>query len=303
MLSVSELNQRHGISGQASFVQDANGFVMVKVTNAQATACIALQGAQLLHWAPAGQQPVIWVSDRAIYAPGKPVRGGAPICWPWFGPHDARADFPAHGFVRNLLWELVRVDALPDGTTQMALHFPAQNETTEQWPHDTTLDMELTVGRCLKVDLVTRNQENQPVTVGQALHTYFQIGDIRQVRILGLEGCPYIDKVRHGERHVQEGEVRFDRETDRIYLNSTRDVVIEDPVMKRRIRIAKKGSASTVVWNPWVEKSAAMKDLGADGYVRMVCVENANAADDVLVLPAYSSHHLEVCYTVEEEKP
>lgn len=303
MLSVSELNQRHGVSGQVSFFQDAHGFVQVEVTNAQASARVALQGAQLLHWAPAGQNPVIWVSDRAVYAQGKPVRGGAPICWPWFGPHDTRADFPAHGFARNLLWEPVSAVGLTDGSTRLILRLPGQRETAEQWPHDTSLDVELTIGRHLQVDLVTGNRGSQPVTVGQALHTYFYIGDIRQVRILGLDGCPYIDKVLRGERHVQDGDVCFDRETDRIYLDSTHDVVIDDPVMRRRIRVAKKGSASTVVWNPWREKAARMGDLGPDGYVHMVCVENANAADDVLILPARASHHLRVCYTVEDRVP
>ncbi len=303
MHSVSGLNQCYGIAGQVSFIRDAHGFDLVEVTNAQATARLALQGAQLLHWAPVGQQSAIWVSDQAIYAPGKPVRGGAPVCWPWFGPHESRTDFPAHGFARNQLWEIVSVVALPDGSTQLSLRLPGQEGTAELWPHDTALDMELTIGKHLKVDLVTRNLGDQPVTVGQALHTYFHIGDIRQVSILGLEGCPYVDKVRHGERHVQAGEIRFEQETDRIYLDSTRDVVIHDPVLGRRIHIAKKGSASTVVWNPWLEKATAMKDLGADGYTHMVCVENANAADDVRILPAGSSHRMEVCYTVAMETP
>lgn len=300
---VAQWNERYGIHGQVVFSYDDHGFVVVSVNNAWASARLALQGAQLLHWAPVGHQPVIWLSDKASYVLGKSVRGGAPICWPWFGPHGARTELPAHGFARTALWNPQEAVSLPDGSTRLTFQLPPQLMPTELWPYDSSLTMEITVGVSLEVVLVTENRENRPITVGQALHTYFRVGDVRRVRILGLEGCSYIDKVLQGERQLQVGQVDFVQETDRIYLGSTREIVIDDPVMQRRIRLAKTGSASTVVWNPWTEKAAKMGDFGPDGYLRMVCVENANAADDQLVLAAQASHHLAVRYSVEPWAP
>ncbi len=299
MHSVSELNQHYGIPGKVGFLRDDHGFIQIVVTTSLALARLALQGAQLLHWEPVGQEPVIWLSDEARYVVGKSVRGGAPVCWPWFGPHAVHVDYPAHGFARTTLWEPVACDVLPDGAVRLELRLPRQAVQSEAWPYDTTLSIVAIIGATLEMDLVTQNHGVHPVTVGQALHTYFRVGDVRRVAIHGLEGCPYLDKVRQGERHIQEGPIGFSEETDRIYLDSLREVVIDDPVMQRRIRVTKQGSASTVVWNPWVDKAAKMGDLGAEGYLRMVCVENANAADDVLILPAQGTHHLCVRYAVE----
>ena len=167
------------------------------------------------------------------------------------------------------------------------------------WSHTSTLECHITVGATLEIDLVTRNTSAAPISIGQALHTYFEVSDIREVAISGLEGCPYIDKVDGGSRKQQIGAVTFNGETDRIYLHSTADCVIQDSGQRRRIRISKRGSHSTVVWNPWIEKAAKMGDLGDDGYLRMVCVESANAADDVVIIPAGGEHRLWVSYAVE----
>lgn len=297
MERITELNRRYGIPHQVSFSQEPNGFVFVDVTNPQATARIALQGAQIIHWSPKGEAPVIWLSEAASFLPGKSIRGGAPVCWPWFGPHETQRDFPAHGFARTTLWEISGVESRPDGTTKLVFHLPESATPKNQWPHASTLESHITIGAHLEVDLVTRNQGNHPLTLGQALHTYFQVGDIRTVRLHGLDGCSYLDKVDGGVCKVQQGAVNFTQETDRIYLGTTHNVVIEDPQMQRQIHIAKRGSASTVVWNPWIEKAAKMGDLGENGYLHMVCVENANAAEDVVMLAPETDHHLWVRYS------
>ena len=157
----------------------------------------------------------------------------------------------------------------------------------------------VTVGRTLALDLVTRNTGKEPIVIGDALHTYFEVSDIRNVTIRGLEDCPYIDKMDNGSRKRQEGPVTIGAETDRIYLDSTADCLIEDPGLKRRIRIAKRGSRSTVVWNPWIEKAAKMGDFGENGYLNMVCVESANAAEDVVTVAPGGAHSLQVVYGVE----
>ena len=297
--SLEQLNSKFGIKDQVVFKEGAGGLTMVEVSNAQATATIALQGAHLLTWAPKGQQPVIWLSTAAKFAPGKSVRGGIPICWPWFGPHESEKSFPAHGYARTVEWDVVETEALANGATRLLFRFNGNEASAKMWPHNTPCDYQLTIGAALEMELLTRNQEKTPVTIGQALHTYFAISNIREVAVDGLDGCPYLDKVDGFKRKQQDGAVSFSGETDRIYLDSTADCLIDDAAMKRRIRISKRSSASTIAWNPWIEKAEQMGDLGERSYLGMVCVESANAADDVATIPAGGEHLLYVRYDVE----
>lgn len=295
---MEELNGRFGIEGQVVFRAGPSG-VFVDVENDGARAMIALQGAQVVDWVPRGEAPVIWLSRDAKFAEGKSIRGGAPVCWPWFGPHRSELSFPAHGFARTVPWEVIETRALADGSTRLIFRLKGTEASRTQWPHATQLENHITVGKTLEVDLVTRNFGNESVTIGQALHTYFSVGDIRKVSLHGLDGRPYLDKVDGFSRKIQGGEVTFAGETDRIYLDSTGDCIIADPVLGRSIRIAKRGSASTVVWNPWDEKADKMGDMGENGWLEMLCVENANAADDVRSLAPGAEHHLWVSYRVE----
>ncbi len=297
--SPEQLNSKFGIKDQVVFKAGAGGLTMVEVRNAKASATIALQGAHLLSWAPKGQQPVIWLSTAAKFAPGKSVRGGIPICWPWFGPHESEGSYPAHGYARTVEWDVVSTEALANGATRLLFRFAGNEATAKMWPHATPCDYQITVGTALELELITRNQGSTPVTIGQALHTYFAISDIREVDVDGLNGCPYLDKVDGLKRKQQSGTVTFTGETDRIYLDSTADCIIEDSAMERRICISKRNSASTIVWNPWNEKAEQMGDLGERSYLGMVCVESANAADDVVTIPAGGEHRLYVRYDLE----
>ena len=300
MTDISALDRRYGIPGQVVFQAGPGGLAIVNVTNDQATATIALQGAQVISWIPRGQKPVIWLSRAAKFAVGKSIRGGVPVCWPWFGPHATESAFPSHGFARTLPWEVVQTKSQPDGSTLVVFRLVPDETARSQWPHATQVEMRITVGAALEIDLVTRNLATSAVTLGQALHTYFEVSDIRHVAIQGLAACPYLDKVDGGKRKQQSGPVIISAETDRIYLNSTADCLIDDPGFKRRIRIGKRGSASTIVWNPWIEKSTKMGDFGDNGYLNMVCVESANAAEDTVTIAPGGEHHLWVRYQVEK---
>jgi D-hexose-6-phosphate mutarotase len=151
----------------------------------------------------------------------------------------------------------------------------------------------------LKIDLVTSNTGGMPITIGEVLHTYFEVGDVREIAIHGLDGCEYLDEVDGDKRKEQSGPVMFNAETDRVYFNTGADCVIDDPGLGRRIRICKSGSRSTVVWNPWNEKAAKMGDLGDEGHLHMVCVESANAAENLVTISPGSEHHLQVSYQLE----
>ncbi|MEK7207833.1 MAG: D-hexose-6-phosphate mutarotase [Pseudomonadota bacterium] len=299
MTDFSALNARFGVSGQVVFKQGPGGLAVVEVANSQGTATIALQGAHVMTWAPRGAQPVIWLSRAAKFAPGKSIRGGAPICWPWFGPHATESSYPGHGFARTVPWEVIEARACANGATYLVLRLVPSDATRAQWPQATPVEARITVGRTLEIDLVTRNEGTAPVTIGDALHTYFEVSDVRKTAIHGLGGCPYLDKVDGGKRKSQTGPVTIGAEVDRVYLDSTADCLIDDPGLGRRIRVHKRGSRSTVVWNPWIDKAAKMGDFGNHGYLNMVCVESTNAADDVVTLAPGGEHHLDVTYSVE----
>ncbi len=299
MTDFSALNARFGLSGRVIFREGPGGLAVAEVTNPQGSACIALQGAHLMTWTPRGHKPVIWLSRAAKFAPGKSIRGGVPICWPWFGPHASHAALPAHGFARTVPWEVIGAQMLADGATRLDFRLIQSDATRAQWPHATLLECHLSIGAALEIDLVTRNADRSAITIGDALHTYFEVSDVRRATIRGLEGCPYLDKMDGGRRKQQSGAVTISAETDRIYLDSSADCVIDDPGFRRRIRIRKRGSRSTVVWNPWIEKSVKMGDFGENGYLDMVCVESTNAADDVVTIAPGGEHHLWVRYEIE----
>ncbi len=295
---LAALNERFGIPGQIVF-EPAGGLTVAAVSNSLATATIALQGAHLMTWAPRGQRPVIWLSRAATLAPGKSIRGGAPVCWPWFGPHATESKFPGHGYARTVPWEVIETGVLPSGATQLAFRLVESEATRAQWQHATPVELHITVGNTLELELITRNGGKAPVTIGDALHTYFEVSDVRQIAIHGLGGLPYVDKVDGGQRKQQTGPVTIAGEVDRIYLDSIADCLIDDPGWRRRIRVSKRGSRSTVVWNPWIDKAAKMGDLGPQGYLRMVCVESTNAADDVVSIAPGGEHRLWIRYGVE----
>lgn len=296
---VDTLNQQHALNETLQFREQAEQSIVAEVRTAQAEATIALQGAQVLSWRPVGEEPVIWLSPQARFAPGKSVRGGVPICWPWFGAHPGSSDLPAHGFARTVPWELEFTEVLAGGEVRLVFRLIESEDSERLWPYITPLLCSITVGRSLGIELTTRNEGGETVELTEALHTYFQVGDVRQVDVVGLDRCEYLDKVRDFQRDTQSGPISVSSEVDRVYLNTNREVVIKDPVLKRHIHIRKRGSGSSIVWNPWIEKSRQMGDMGEDGYLHMLCVESGNAFENAILLEPGAEHSLWVEYAVE----
>lgn len=298
-MSLNELNQRFAISNHVQFKEITDGIIAAEVSNQYANSNIVLQGAHIATWQPRGQEPVIWLSPYAKFAAGKSIRGGVPICWPWFGPHATDGKLPGHGYARTVMWEVMETKALPDGATFLRFGLVETDATRAQWPHPSTAQLEVTVGKTLRVELVTHNSGKDSFVLGEALHTYFQISDVAQMTIRGLEGCDYLDKVGEPARRTQQDGIVIESEVDRVYVDTPADCVIEDKGLKRAIRIAKQGSLSTVVWNPWTEKANKMGDFGENGFRSMVCVESANAFDNLVTVKAGETHRLVVEYSVE----
>lgn len=298
---VSVLNEQFGIDGQLTFRDVGEGFIIVDVNNDKCDASIALQGAHLMTWQPKGEEPVIWMSPVAKLAQGKSIRGGVPICWPWFGAHASNPSFSGHGFARTVMWDVIEAKVNEDGVT--AIRFRIAEIKEDQWPAQAGAEILMVMGQSLEMTLITKNNSNETLTVGDALHTYFVVNDVREILIRGLDACEYHDKVDQDKRKTQQGHITIDSEVDRIYLDQGQDVVIKDEGMDRRICIEKRNSQSTIVWNPWIDKCKGMGDFGSDaGYLNMVCVESANAAEDVVQVAPNNSHQLWVRYSVERIK-
>ena len=288
-----KLNRKYGFRDQLVFTESPGGFVWAEIKNRHAEATVALHGGQILSYRPQAQAPVLWLSRKRYFQTGKAIRGGIPVCWPWFGAHPTDAGKPAHGFARTAVWSVNESEQLEDGGTRLKLFFAASEETLALWPHRFRLEIEVMVSAVLRVKLICTNTGSAPFTCTGALHSYFNISSISNVAIKGLEECPYLDKVDQGRRKVQAGPIYIRRETDRIYTDTTAACTIEDKGLERRIGIAKNGSRTTVVWNPWIDKSRRMPDFGDEEYENMVCVETANAAEDVVTLAPGGSHTLE----------
>ena len=294
------LNQKHAIENHVQLREIADGIIIAEVANQHALANIALQGAHVATFQPRGEEPVIWLSPLAKFAPGKSIRGGVPICWPWFGPHQTDSKLPGHGFARTVPWELLDTKALEDGSTFLRFGLIENDTTRAQWPHPSTAQLEVTVGKALRVELVTANTGSAPFELSEALHTYLQISDVSNMTIRGLEGCEYIDKVGATTRRTQQDGIVIESEVDRVYVNTAADCVIEDKGLKRAIRIHKEGSRSTVVWNPWTEKAEKMGDFGPKLHRDMVCVESGNAMENAVTVAPGETHRLVAMYSVEK---
>jgi len=294
---LDQYNESYGIDGVLSFVRGQGDMPVAEIKNDLAQASIALQGAHVLGFQANDQPALIWMSPEASFAEGKSLRGGIPVCWPWFGPHPSDSSLPAHGPARTTNWQPIASKANADGSTRISFEMLQSPAVIAMCGHALRVRLHVNVGASLTLELETTNQGQQSFTLGQALHTYFQVGDVRQARIEGLADCTYIDKVDGGIRKKQHGAVEINAETDRIYLATGDDCEIIDPALGRKILISSNGSASTVVWNPWVETALKMGDLGPDGYLHMLCVENTNAADDVVELAAGATHRLVTNYS------
>jgi len=301
--AVADLNARFGIPDTVAVVEGPGGLGFVEVNTPLARARVCLQGAHLTEWQPAGAaEPVIWLSQAARFASGKSIRGGVPVCWPWFGPHASEAGFPAHGFARTVPWQLQAVEQGEDGVVRLSFGLAGVTIPADQWPHASAVELQLAIGTDLGLSLRTRNLGEAAFVLGEALHTYFRISDIATVQLTGLDGVSYADKVRAEggalPRFEQSGPVTFAGETDRVYLDAPPECVIDDPGLGRQIVIRQSGR-STIVWTPWAEKAAKMGDLGEpDGWRQMLCVESGHALDHVVdVLPG-QTHVLDVQYAV-----
>ena len=240
------------------------------------------------------------MSPDSVFEKGKPIRGGIPVCFPWFGPHAADSSKPLHGFARINDWKVHKTDVLADGSTLLILTFESNRHTLQIWPNKFEAQINLIVGKTLELTLTYKNTGTEAFVCSDALHSYFNISDITKIGIVGLGGHYYYwGPGKDADNRQVEERLVISQEENRRYINHSGDCLLTDDGWKRNIRVAKHGSRVTVVWNPWIEASKTMADLPDNGYQTFVCIEAANTYDDSIMLHPGEGHSITAIIGVE----
>ena len=304
-MDIQTLTDNFAIANVLSFSTAEHGLVRASIKTAVCTAELYLQGAHLTAWQPTGAEAVLFLSENSAFEPGKAIRGGVPIIFPWFGARTAtsespRTDGPSHGFARICDWELAFA-ALSGDDLHLTLTLGPNDLSCSLGIDHFQLAYQLTLGRELRMKLTVANLGSMPLHFEEALHTYFTVGNSRHVSIRGLSDTDFIDKTDGFKRKLQtELVLTLTGETDRLYFDTEQTVTLDDPSLRRRISVAKMNSKTTVIWNPWSELSAKLMDMSPGGWEQMTCIETANAADDTLILQSGEHHTMEAHITVQE---
>jgi len=284
--------QNFTIPGVVSFWGDDDTGSCLHISNGGSGCTIYLFGAHPIMWQPAGGDDVLWLSEAVAFDLKRAIRGGVPVCWPWFGEHPEHSDWPLHGFARTCIWTLDKVDRLGDAV-EVQLSLPVLPEHAQFWPHRTRPTITYTIGKTFEMTFSTTNIDPHSISFSQALHSYLTIEDIADVSITGLEAARYIDKLTGLEEPAAGEPITIASETDRIYRNPNGPIELRDSAHNRALSISHEGASSAVVWNPWIEKSARIGDMGsADAYRGMICIETGNVPPDDITLEPGATHTL-----------
>jgi glucose-6-phosphate 1-epimerase len=295
------LNRQFGIDGRVRVVSGNGGLPKLEVATKSASAEIYLHGAQVTSWKPAGAEEVIFISGHSHWEDGRAIRGGIPVCFPWFRANVDDPKAPAHGFVRTREWQLDSVSSEEDRYVIAALSTESDASTRYWWPHEFRLALRITTGSTLGLELTATNTGSSPFSFEEALHTYFRVGQAASVRVRGLNGISYLDNVDRNREKIQVGDVVFTCTTDSAYLNIQSAAELVDPVLCRTVRTEKENSRTTVIWNPWQHGAASLPDLGEDEWQQMTCVEASNILSSAVSLGPGEAHTMRANLSIAPE--
>lgn len=298
VFTVVELDRQAGIPGVARVSVGNGGLARVQITGPFGDGEMYLHGAHVTSWKPAGNDEVLFVSTKSRWEEGQAIRGGIPICFPWFRGKLDDLHAPAHGFVRTKMWQLESIIENENGVA-VTMFTQSDERTRNWWRGEFRLVHRVTFGSELRLELVCMNTGTTPFRFEEALHTYNRIANIQDARLQGLDGVSYLDNTESNKEKTQHGDVTIASPTDSAYRNTQSEVALLDPNKKRRIRLRKEYSLSTVVWNPWNEGAARLKDLGDGEWRQFLCVEASNILDAAINLAPGQEHRMAAVLTIE----
>lgn len=298
-MDLAELTENFAIPGILAFEATPTGLIYATITTPAARATIYLEGAHVAHWQPTGEDPVIFLSRKAEFAPGKPIRGGVPVIFPWFGArHDGKPG-PSHGFARIQPWTLAFA-ALSGEDLHLTFTLGPTQMSRNLGFDSFRLAYKVTIARTLTLQLTVANDSATPLVFEEALHTYYAVADVHEATITGLDAVTYLDKTDHFAPKVQHGPVTITSQTDRVYQNTTATCVLHDKAGKRRIKVEKTGSGTTVVWNPWEHDASAIADLEPTEWHEFLCCETVNAGVNAITLAPNATHAMQAHISIEK---
>ena len=301
-IEITQLDHRFGIPEIVRIVAGNGGLAKVQITSPTAQGEMYLHGAHVTAWKPSGEEEVLFVSSQSQWDSSHPIRGGVPICFPWFSNKADDPGAPAHGFARTTNWQLESIVETGDAVT-VSMFLESNQATKKWWPADFRLVHRATFGSELILEIEVVNTGTTSLRFEEALHTYFRIGNIETVIVNGLNGADYLDRIDEMHKKTQNGPIVFTSETDRVYLNTDAVVNLEDSGLHRRLTIAKENSMTTVVWNPWIQKAKAMRDFGDVEWPQMVCIETCNIGDSSIELMPDHHHQMQAIVRISKLKP
>ncbi len=298
-MTSKRLNKDFALTDTLSFIESKGGITIAMISNEHASAQISLYGAHVMSFEPNDSEEVLMMSSKCVFEIGTPLRGGIPICFPWFGPNKNDNTLPMHGFARIMNWKVVESQQLKSGETILKLYLSTSPATLKLWPYPFTCELTFTIGKKLNIEWQVTNNSNEEFEFSQALHSYFATDDISQINVSGFEGAHYLDALNQLTDTVEkEPSIVIDKEVNRCYLNTDSKCTLSDKGMNRKIEIIKTGSQSTVVWNPWIETSKKFKDLRDDEYNDFICIETANVHQNIITLTPGQSHSMSLSIAV-----
>jgi glucose-6-phosphate 1-epimerase len=297
--TIAESDHRFEIPGTAQVVEGNGGLPKVRITSPEVVGEMYLYGAHVTSWKPMGGEEVLFLSSQSRWEHGHAIRGGVPVCFPWFGDKADDPKAPAHGFVRTKAWQLESIAQV--GAAVTVSMFTESNEDTKRWwPAEFRMVHRATFGSELSLELVVTNTGTTSLRFEEALHAYHRVGNIADVRLRGLDTVHYLDKTDSNRKKIQHSEIVIVSETDRVYLNTRDAIELEDPILHRRIRVTKENSLTTVVWNPWVQKAHSLADLADDEWTQMICIESSNVSDFAVDLAPGQQHKMKAIVRVAD---
>ena len=295
--AIPELDHRFELPGTAQVVEGNGGLSKVRITCPEAVGEMYLHGAHVTSWKPVGGEEVLFLSSQSGWEPGHAIRGGVPVCFPWFGGKADDPTAPAHGFVRTRAWQLESI-AQVGGAVTVSMFTESDEGTKRWWPAEFRLVHRATFGSELSLELVVTNTGGTSLRFEEALHAYHRVGNIEKTRVRGLDTVHYFDKTDSNRKKMQHGEIVIVSETDRVYLDTRDPIELEDLVLRRRTRVTKENSRTTVVWNPWVQKAHSLSDFADDEWMQMICIESSNVSDFAVDLAPGQQHKMKALVRV-----
>jgi len=294
---IDELNAQFGIKEVAEIVPGEGNLPRINIRNKVAQADIYLHGAQITSWHPKGADEVLFLSRKSRFEDGKAIRGGIPVCFPWFRGKADNPEAPAHGFVRTKAWQVISIQQ-EENRIVITLSTESNEQTHRWWPHNFRLVHRISVGTELKLELTATNTGSSSMHFEEALHTYYYVGETEKIRISGLDGIRYLDNTDANREKVQQGDVIIAQSIDNAYFNTENTVELFDPILGRRLQTAKANSRTTIVWNPWEKGAKALADLGDDEWRQFACVEASNILGNGVSLAPGEDHTMTAIISV-----